>query len=76
MAQKRPKKITFTLMYDGKEIDRLPEDYCRRKMDEIGKVVSNYFSNHIDEWRVFRKHLEEEKEHPELELERMKKYLQ
>ena len=61
-------------MLDGKKIDRLPEEYCKRKMEEIGKVVSEYYSKHRDEWRLLCQHLEEEKDNPELERQRMRRF--
>lgn len=70
----RAKKLTFTLMLGDKEIDRLPDGYWEKKSVEMGKVVSEYYSNHIDEWRILCQHLEEEKDNPELAKQRMKRY--
>ncbi len=70
----RAKKLTFTLMLGDKEIDRLPDDYWEKKSVELGQIVSEYFSNHLDEWRLLCQHLEEEKDNPELELQRTIRY--
>lgn len=70
----RAKKLTFTLMMGDKEIDRLPDGYWEKKSVELGKVVSEYFANHLDEWKLLCDHLEEEKLHPELEEQRMRQY--
>ena len=70
----RAQKLTFTLMLGDKEIDRLPDDYWGKKSVELGQIVSEYYSNHLDEWRLLCQHLEEEKDNPELELQRMRNY--
>ena len=70
----RAKKLTFTLMLGDKEIDRLPDDYWEKKSVELGQIVSEYYEKHLDEWRLLCQHLEEEKDNPELELQRMRNY--
>ena len=45
------KQLTCTFYIGGKQVDKLTPEYLDRMSERLSKAMSEYYSNHIDEYR-------------------------
>ena len=46
------KEITCTFYIGDKQVDKLPEDYLDKMMENLGKAMSEYYTRHPDEYAI------------------------
>lgn len=46
------KEITVKLFIGGKQVDRLPADYCEQMNQKLSEAMSRYYTEHPDEYAI------------------------
>lgn len=49
------KPLTVTFHIGGKQVDKLTPEQCERMAQKLSEAMSRYYSNHLDEYQVFKK---------------------
>lgn len=47
---RKGEKLGFALFYGGKQVDRLPQEALDRISERMSRVMSEYYSQHPDEY--------------------------
>ena len=53
MARKE-QKLTCTFFVGGKQVDKLSPEYLDKMAQRLGEVMSNYYTQHPDEYRQLK----------------------
>ena len=55
LAKDKKKLLTATFYIGGKQIDKLTPEQNERIAERLGKVMSLYYSSHLDEYEKIKK---------------------
>lgn len=52
LAKRKNKELTVTLFIGGKQVDTLTAEQRERMAQKLSKVMSRYYSSHLEEYKV------------------------